>query len=285
MTILEITRAAAEYLAKRSIENPRLNAEHLIAHTLGVKRLDLYLQFDTQLGEDQLAKLRDLTKRRGQGTPLQHLLGTVEFLGRTFLVDSRALIPRPETEQLAEIVIDRARRLPRAPRSILDAGTGSGVLGLTFALAFPESSVVAVDICDEALALAKENHTRAGAPANITFVQGDVCEGSTLAPFDAFDLVVANLPYIPSHDLSSLQLEVRQEPPKALDGGPAGWDLIERFLTVLPSALAPGALIALEIGVGQGDYLAGVLNRQNFRDIELLSDYTKLRRFLIAGYG
>ncbi len=285
MTILEVTQAATQYLARRSIENPRLNAEHLIAHTLGLKRLDLYLQFDSKIGENDLAKLRDLTKRRGQGVPLQHLLGTVEFCGRTFLADARALIPRPETEQLAEIVISQAKDRSCAPQSILEAGTGSGVLGLTLALEFPQAAVLAVDICSEALSLAKENHARLGAPVNITFAQGDACDRKTLELCPPFDLVVANLPYVPSHELAFLQREVQHDPAKALDGGPAGWELIERFLAVLPQVLAPGAVTALEIGLGQCDYLASVLKQQNFRDINVLPDYTNRQRFLFAVYG
>jgi len=136
MTVLEVLNAATSYLQKQGVECPRLNAEHLLAHTLGmVKRMDLYLAFDRPLGEKERAPLRDLVKRRSEGVPLQHLLGTVDFLGYEFLCDARGLIPHPETEELVELVLKMA---PDA-QSCLDVGTGSGVIALTLALKKPEA--------------------------------------------------------------------------------------------------------------------------------------------------
>src|SRR5438445_9071296 len=157
MTVLEVLQSMTAYFKKRNIDNPRLNAEHLFAHVLGRTRMELYLEFEKNLGESELAPLRELVRRRGEGEPLQHLLGTVEFCGHVFLCDKRAMIPRPETEQLVEFLKSEIRN----PKSeILDVGTGSGVIALSLAAEFPEAQIFAVDISDDALALAQENAAR-----------------------------------------------------------------------------------------------------------------------------
>src|SRR3954464_12643280 len=149
MTVLEVLQSSTEYFKKRKIDNPRLNAEHLLAQVLGRKRIELYLEFECVLNEPELAPLRDLVKRRGEGEPLQHLLGTVEFCGHTFLCDKRALVPRPETEQLVEMLITDCKL--RNGGRILDVGTGSGVIALSLAARFPDAEVVATDVSEEAL--------------------------------------------------------------------------------------------------------------------------------------
>ena len=138
-TVLETIQAGSGYLDQRGVETPRLNMEYLLAHVLGCRRLDLYLEFDRPLDEDVLEPMRELVKQRGSGVPLQHLTGNVEFCGRIFETDQRALIPRPETEQLVEIALEESRKLA-PPLRVLDVGTGTGVIGLSLAAELGETA-------------------------------------------------------------------------------------------------------------------------------------------------
>jgi release factor glutamine methyltransferase len=275
MSLLEVLKGASEFLRKQGVESPRLNAEHLLAHVMGLQRMDLYLQFDRPLGEDERAPLRDLIRRRGTGVPLQHLLGTVEFCGRSFLCDARALIPRPETEQLVE----RALTYP-ALGSLLDVATGSGVIALTIALERPEAVVEATDLSPGALSLARENATRLRVE-RIVLHEADLLPGDTAT----FDLITANLPYVPSAEIPGLSREVRHDPVMALDGGNDGLDLVRRLAPLAHPRLNPGGRLLLEIGNGQSDAVRECLAGHNYRDIVALPDYQGVLRFIEAVKG
>ncbi len=278
MTVLDVLQSTTAYFEKRAIESPRLNAEHLIAHSLGKKRIELYLEFERPLSEPELAPLRELVRRRGLGEPLQHLLGTAEFGDHVFLSDRRALVPRPETEQLVEYIVDLS--LPPRAR-ILDVGTGSGVIALSLAARFPEAELHAVDISEEALAQARENAERLGLTDRVHFRQSDLletCEG-------AFDLIAANLPYIAAGEAAQLAPEVRHDPPGALFGGPVGDELIRKLIAAAPPHLAAGGRLALEIGHDQAGGLQAFLAEQNYHDIISKKDYAGIARFLFAQHG
>jgi release factor glutamine methyltransferase len=277
MTVLDILQSTTAYFKKRGIENPRLNAEHLLAHSLGRKRLDVYLEFERDLAEPELAPLRELVRRRGQNEPLQHLLGTVEFCGNIFLCDKRALVPRPETEDLVELV--ESRIVNRESR-IVDLGTGSGVIALSLAAKFPDAEIIATDISDDALLLARENAVRLGT-ARVQFLKSDLLENID----GKFDLIVANLPYISRHDRDQLLPEVLRDPEVALFAGEKGDEIIRRLIETAPSHLKAGGLLALEIGLGQEPGLIDLLRKKNYGDIEARNDYSGRTRFLFARYG
>jgi release factor glutamine methyltransferase len=277
MTILEVLSAAAGYLKDHAVDSPRLNAEHLLAHVLGMKRLGLYLEFDRPLADIERRRLRSLVRDRGAGKPLQHLLGTAEFVGRSFLSDKRALIPRPETEQLVELFL-RDPRSQRAGTKVLDVGTGSGVIAITLALQLPQAVVRGTDISCEALSLARENASRHSLKGKIIFAEADLFPPGD----DIFDCVIANLPYIASDEIRALQREVRHDPLVALDGGPDGLRLVSRLIECAAARLAPDGLLALEIGHQQAGRVLPRLAARGYREIAVHKDYQNVERFVWA---
>jgi release factor glutamine methyltransferase len=280
MTVLEVLQASTDYFKKRNIDSPRLNAEHLLAHTLGRKRIELYLEFDRDLNEAERAPLRELVRRRGEGHPLQHLLGTVEFCGLVFGCDERALVPRSETEELVEMLIADCR-LGIADLAIADIGTGSGVIALSLATRLPEARIVGNDISEDALSLARENAERLGLNGRVEFVKGDLLDGLS----ERFSLIVANLPYIGMKDRSSLSREVLHDPEVALFGGEQGDELIQKLIAQAPERLEPDGVLALEVGAGQAEAVMACLREKKYKDIQAKTDYSGTPRFVFARYG
>ncbi len=278
-TVLETLDKGTAYLTKKGIEDARRNMQLLVAHQLACTRMDLYLRFDQEMEESDLAPLRDLLKRRGEGVPLQHLLGLVAFHRRDFKTDARALIPRPETEELAEWLLKHAK-LPENPR-ILDMGCGSGVLGLTLAAEIPGSQVTLADLSTDALSLARENAALLEI-RNATFVESDLF--SALGG-QTFDLIVANLPYVPETDRPTLSKEVAHDPDLALFGGPDGLDVIRRFAPVAAKHLNPGGWLALEIGIDQSAAVESLLHAASLTDVLTLKDLSGIPRFPTARFS
>ena len=280
MTVLEVLQSTTGYFRKRNIDSPRLNAEHLLAHVMGRKRIDLYLEFERRLPESELTPLRELVKRRGAGEPLQHLLGTVEFCGRIFRCDKRALVPRPETEQLVELLISRFKSEIASSRMV-DVGTGSGVIALTLAAEFPTAEIVGVDISEDALMLARENAEQLNLADRVRFLRSNLFEN--VQP--NFDLIVANLPYVSTEDRQKLSREVLRDPEAALFAGPRGDELVRQLIVQAASWFRPGGILAMEIGIGQSETLVAALAEKNYRDIFPEKDYSGVIRFLFARYG
>ena len=280
MTVLEVLQSTTAYFQKRNIDSPRLNAEHLLAHVLGRKRIDLYLEFERRLSESELTPLRELVRRRGAGEPLQHLLGTVEFCGRIFRCDKRALVPRPETEQLVELLISRFKSEIACSR-VVDVGTGSGVIALTLVAEFPKAEIVGVDISEDALMLARENAERQGLADRVRFLRSNLLEN--VQP--GFDLIVANLPYVSTEGRHNLSREVLHDPEVALFAGDRGDELVQQLIAEAPSWLRPGGILAMEIGIAQNEALMAALEEKNYRDISAEKDYSGVIRFVFARYG
>ena len=277
-TLLETLQSGTAYLEKRGVDEPRLNMEHLTAKVLGCTRMDLYLSFDRPLEESQLAPLREMTKRRGDREPLQHILGNVEFMGKEFLSDKRALIPRPETEELVGILFDKYKN-KKGPSNICDVGCGSGVIGISLACHWPDSNIEMIDLSDQALELTEENIQSLDLDSSrFNLINNNLLEGLG----KRFDLIVANLPYVGSREIESLEPELKYDPVTALDGGESGLSLIEELIVQTKSNLNDGGVLALEIGDDQSSEVVQFMNDNGYKDIESLKDLSHIERFVIA---
>jgi release factor glutamine methyltransferase len=244
----------------------------LVAHALGLPRVQLYVQFDRPLVPDELAAIRDLIKRRQAGESVAYLVGKKEFWGLDFAVDARVLVPRPDTETLIEEARERVQGLESL--RIADVGTGSGAIALTLAKLFPQAAVLATDLSPAALEVARANAERLGLA--VTFAEGDLA--APLAAEAPFSLIAANLPYIPSSEMATLPPEVKSEPALALDGGPDGLGLVRRLVADAPGLLAPGGALALEIGAGQAGATAELLRATGLADVRIRRDLGGVER-------
>ncbi len=278
LTVLEIIKRTTEFFVRRGVESARLNAELIVGHALGLKRMQLYLQFERPLTEAELAGIRPLVKRRGNREPVQYVIGETEFCGLMLKVDRRALIPRPETEQLVGLLI---QRLPVPPGRVLDLGTGCGAIALALAREYPQAEVTALDQSPDALALARENAESCHLAQRVRLVRSDWF--AALAEGEQFDLVVANPPYLSDEETRATQPEVRDfEPAMALS---AGVDSAAALGQIIPGArrhLAPGGLLACETGMAQHERLLGLAAGAGYARRESLRDLTGRDRFLLA---
>lgn len=249
VTLLDYLRRTTEFFRERKIDNARLNAERLLSALLGCRRIDLYLQFDRPLTDGEVKQYREMIRRRGHHEPLQHILGTTEFYGRAFIVTTDALIPRPETEVLVERALRRLEGMDRPV--VADIGTGCGCIALTIAAERTDARVIATDISEKALALARRNAERLALVDRVEFRLGDLTEPLGQKPVNS---IVANLPYVSSGDRDALPPEVRDwEPGVALFAGDDGLALISRLIGQAPPFVLPGGFVAMEIGMGQAE--------------------------------
>jgi len=268
--LIEVLQSGADYLAGKGVENPRLVMEQLMSHVLKSPRLHLYLRFESLIPEDQLVSLRGGIKRLGAGEPLQYVVGDTEFMGHRFKTDKRALIPRPDTESLVNAVLACAPLRAGARPAVVDIGTGSGCVVVSLALAHPDAAYVAVDASEAALSLAHENAAANGVGAAIQFRRGDLLDG--FGP-ESLDVVVANLPYIPTGDCGKLTAQIRDhEPMSALDGGADGLDLVRRLVSQAAGVLRPGGRILLEIGFDQAARVVDTLKGCGFSETVVHKD-------------
>ncbi len=286
LTILEIIQKTTDFFAGRGVESPRLDAELIVGHALGLKRMQLYLQFERPLKPADLDAIRPLVKRRAQREPLQHVLGDTEWAGLVLKTDRRALIPRPETEYLvSELLPARIGGMNTTggagPGAILDLGTGTGAIALALATRYPEARVVAVDASDEALALAAENRAALGLEARVEMVKSDWF--SAVPGGSVFDVIVSNPPYLTDEETAAAEPEVREyEPVSALTAGDAGLADLRRIVAEARAFLAEGGLLALETGIAHHGALREWIAAQGYARSESARDLTERDRFVFA---
>jgi release factor glutamine methyltransferase len=308
VTVLEVIQRSTEFLAKKGVDSARLQAELLLANVLKLPRMQLYLKFERTLATAELDAFREMVRRRGQREPLQHIIGSTSFCGLEIEVNRDVLVPRPETELLAEfgwtflnqIAFRSAPRetnsgeqlaqmeepltLNFPPATALDFGTGSGCLAIALAVRSPIAQIYALDISPEALKTATRNADRLGVSERIHFVLGD---GLAALPAQArVHLIVANPPYVPTAEIVTLQPEVRDHDPHgALDGGPDGLDFIRRLALDAAPFLISGGKLMLEFGDSQAEPVRKLFEEQNWIVEQIAEDYTHRPRILIARYG
>lgn len=288
-TIGAVLRQGAESLRQAGVEEANADAELLLLYLLGISKAKLLLDWRETMPVDKRAAWAEMLARKAEGEPAQYIVGEQYFYGRRFEVSPAVLIPRPETELLAEAVLELGDRLwpsgSGAP-TVLDVGTGSGALSVTLAAERPEWRVLASDLSSDALAMARNNAARLGVAKRITFVQGDLLTpfmgaGSEYPPID---ILVSNPPYIPSADIPGLQREVRShEPHLALDGGADGLNPYRAMASQLSGLPALPRVVAWEVGMGQADDVAALLcEAAEWSDIRFVKDYAGIDRHVIA---
>jgi release factor glutamine methyltransferase len=279
--VLEIIQKSTDFLGKHGVESPRLQSECLLAHVLGLPRMQLYLNFQRELSPAQVESCRHLVRRRGERQPLQHLVGSVSFCGLEIHVSPQALIPRPETEQLVDHAAAFLARLDGDTPRVLDFGTGTGCIAIALTVRCATARVVATDVCAQALALAQSNALRHPTADRLQFRQADgLAQLTTEAPFD---LIVSNPPYIPSGEIAHLQPEVRDHDPRlALDGGGDGLQFYRLLAAEAARLLTPCGALLVEFGDGQAVAIGAALRHEKWIVEAPLPDYSGRERFLMA---
>lgn len=273
-----IITAITHRLTEAGRDEARLKAELLVAHVLGQSRLGALAGADRCLTAEQAGRLDGLAARVAAGEPLQYVLGEAWFWGRRFKVDARALIPRPETEELVQHVLDDAALWRSGRPVVADVGVGTGCIALTLAAERPHARLIGVDLQAGPLALALENEAALGLAGRVAWRQADLLAGQ---PAGSLDAVVSNPPYIARPVLAALAEEVRDhEPVSALDGGPDGLELIRRLVAQAGLALRPGGRVWMEIGDEQGDAVCELMNRGGWVGVRLRRDLAGRDRFV-----
>lgn len=282
-TVLELIKWTQQFFEKKNIDSPRLEAEVLLAHVLGVDRFHLYVRFDQVPEPEAREKFRELVRRRSEHCPTQYLLGDCEFYSRSFKVTPDVLIPRPETELLVEKLVQPARGMSEPV--IVDLCTGSGCIAVTAAAELPGARVYATDVSGPALAVAGKNAAAHGVGAGVSFLQGDLFEPLEGAGLEGrVDFLVSNPPYVSEAEMAGLMPEVRDyEPHQALYGGPDGLAIVRRIAGGAGRFLAPDGCLMMEIGAGQAEAVRQIVSeRLACTELEFVPDLQKIPRILVA---
>ena len=280
LTVLDSINLSTEYLKKKGIDSPRINAELLLAHILKCKRLQLYLSYDRPLKENEVILYRELLKRRCNFEPLQYITGSVEFYGLEFRVTPAVLIPRPETELLVETVINEYREKKFA--KILDIGAGSGNISVALAKFLPEASIVAIDISEDALLIARENAKHNNTADRIQFLKHDILADMALAD-NNFDVIVSNPPYVTLNDYANLDNELKNyEPTIALTDQADGLSFYRVITSKAVNYLKNNGKLFFEIGHCHSHQVEELLSSNNFKNIRIIKDYQNIDRVMIG---
>ena len=284
MTVLEVIQRSTEFLAKKGVDSPRLQAELLLAHLLKLPRMQLYLNFERTISPKEEGDFRELIKRRGQREPLQHIIGSVSFCGYEIAVNHHVLIPRPDTELLAACgweYLHHLSTITSQPSTAFDWGTGSGCIAIALVCKLPALQVLASDSSPQALDLGKKNAANNSVADRIQFLLG---HGFSAVPKNTqFDLIISNPPYIPTAEIDSLQPEVRDyDPRSALDGGHDGLDHIRQIAAEALRFLKPSGRLMLEFGDGQAGAVCQLFSEQKWIVEDIVEDYTQRPRIFIG---
>lgn len=278
LTVLEAIKLSTEYLEKKGIESPRMNAELLLADILNKKRLDLYLAFDRPLDESETGKYREYIARRGKFEPLQYITGKVEFYGLEFYVNNSVLIPRPETEILIENLIELANE--KSVKTILDIGTGSGNIAITAAKYLKDVKVTSIDISGKAINIAKKNAELNEINDKVEFILVDVGDWE---PDSKFDMIVSNPPYVAEKDYSTLQEEiVRYEPKEAVTDNSDGYSFYRIICEKGEKLLNENGILMFEAAQGQSEGIKEIMKQNKFQNVRSIEDYQKIERVIIG---
>ena len=279
-----LLKAAADF-KRRGVPEASANAEILMARVLGLGRNTVFLARDRLLSRRESAAFARLARKRLTRAPLAHVLGVQAFLDFEVAAGPQALVPRPETEELAVAAMESLKSRRLEPLHIWDLGTGTGCLAIALALFFPKARVLATDISAAALNLARRNARANGVGRRIRLRRGDffkIRPGGRARPRAWADLIVSNPPYIPTRRIASLMPEVRREPRLALDGGKDGLSALRAVIDRAGEALKPGGIVALEFGVSQGRRVAAMLAKRGFARAQILNDAQGLERIALA---
>ena len=278
LTLLKSIELSTEYLQKKGIESPRLNAELLLANVLNCKRLELFLKFDQPLSESEKIQYRKNLKRRAEKEPLQYIVGSTSFYGLDFIVDESVLIPRPETEILVETIINSNKK--ESVKKILDIGFGSGCIAITLAKYFPDAEVVGIDISEDAFKIAVENAKKLNAE-NVRFQIVDVFNSNIAEVFSDADIIVSNPPYVSKEEYNNLQDEIiKYEPKMAVSDNENGLKFYERICELGKENIKNGKMLYFEVGAGQSNSVTKILQKNDFGEITIVKDYAKIERVI-----
>ena len=281
VNIKEVLAMSVDYLKKHNIDNPRLDAEVLLAHLLNKDRIQLYVSFDLPLQKIELDQYRQMIYKRAHNIPVAYLTGNKEFMSLDFNINENVLIPRPETEQLVESIIEYCENNNIIEPNIVDVGTGSGVIAVSLAYYLKKSRILGIDISKKALELAKSNIKKYEIDDRVKVVRGDILTPLIKVNKNNVDIVISNPPYIRSDEIEKLSEEVKKEPKLALNGGNDGLKYYKQIIPQSEKVLKKGGLLALEIGFDQDNEIIDIFD-SNWENVEVKKDYADHKRMIFA---